>query len=102
LLFAPKAKKSAKPATAPKAARRTQKSADARTNKKAEVIAMMKSAKGTTLAEIADAGRHRRLQRGTQPVESDWCKKARSGHPDAVSKYAPAPPLAFRNSVELF
>jgi hypothetical protein len=53
---APKAKKSAKPAKAAKAPRAGAKGAtDARSNKKAEVIAMMKRAKGVTLAEIVDA-----------------------------------------------
>jgi hypothetical protein len=53
---APKAKKSAKPAKAAKAPRGGKKGApDARSNKKAEVIAMMKRAKGVTLAEIVEA-----------------------------------------------
>jgi hypothetical protein len=53
---APKAKKSAKPAKAAKAPLSGKKGAsDARANKKAEVIAMMKRAKGVTLAEIVDA-----------------------------------------------
>jgi Protein of unknown function (DUF3489) len=50
---APKAKKSAKatkPAKAP-----AKKSASERSNKKAEVIALMKRAKGVTLAEIVEA-----------------------------------------------
>jgi hypothetical protein len=54
---APKAKKSAKSAKAAKGQRaRTQKGGTgARSNKKAEVIAMMKRAKGVTLAEIVEA-----------------------------------------------
>jgi hypothetical protein len=53
---APKAKKSAKPAKAAKARAATKKGAtDTRSNKKAEVIAMMKRAKGVTLAEIVEA-----------------------------------------------
>jgi hypothetical protein len=53
---APTAKKSAKPAKAAKARAATKKGAtDTRSNKKAEVIAMMKRAKGVTLAEIVEA-----------------------------------------------
>jgi hypothetical protein len=53
---APKVKKSAKPAETAKAPRSRKKGAtDARSNKKAEVIAMMKRARGVTLAEIMDA-----------------------------------------------
>ncbi len=52
---ASKAKKSAKPARAAKAPRAKKGAADARSNKKAEVIAMMKRAKGVTLAEIVEA-----------------------------------------------
>jgi hypothetical protein len=52
---APKAKKSAKPAKPAKALRAKKGAADARSNKKAEVIAMMKRAKGVTLAEIVEA-----------------------------------------------
>jgi hypothetical protein len=57
---APKAKKSAKAATPKKAAKAPQgrapkRAAEERTNKKAEVIAMMKRAKGATLAEIVEA-----------------------------------------------
>ena len=54
---APKAKKSTKPAKAAKAPRVGAKkgATDARGNKKAEVIAMMKRAKGVTLAEIVEA-----------------------------------------------
>jgi hypothetical protein len=53
---APKGKKSAKPAKLAKAPRGAKKGAtDARSNKKAEVIAMMKRAKGVTLAEIVEA-----------------------------------------------
>jgi hypothetical protein len=53
---APKAKKSTKPAKAAKAPRVGAKkgATDARGNKKAEVIAMMKRAKGVTLAEIVE------------------------------------------------
>jgi hypothetical protein len=53
---APKATKRAKAAAPKKPARapRAQKS-EARSNKKAQVIAMMKRAKGVTLAEIVDA-----------------------------------------------
>jgi hypothetical protein len=54
---APKAKKSAKPAKAAKAPRVGAKkgATDARSNKKAEVISLMKRAKGVTLAEIVEA-----------------------------------------------
>ena len=50
---APKAKKGAKRAKAAKAPRAKKGATDARSNKKAEVIAMMKRAKGVTLAEIS-------------------------------------------------
>ena len=49
---AAKAKKAAKPA---KPAKKAARPAAERTNKKAEVIAMMKRAKGATLAEIMEA-----------------------------------------------
>jgi hypothetical protein len=55
---APKAKKTAKaalPKKEAKATKKTPKPAAERTNKKAEVIAMMKRAKGVTLAEIVEA-----------------------------------------------
>jgi hypothetical protein len=52
---APKAKKTAKPAKAAKAPRAKKGATEARANKKAEVIAMMKRAKGVTLAEIMTA-----------------------------------------------
>jgi hypothetical protein len=53
---APKAKKSAKPAKAAKAPRASaKKGATEARNKKGEVIAMMKRAKGVTLAEIMEA-----------------------------------------------
>jgi hypothetical protein len=59
---APKAKKTAK---ASKPAKKAPKPAAERTNKKAEVIAMMKRAKGVTLAEIIDAtGWQRHTVRG--------------------------------------
>jgi hypothetical protein len=48
-----KAKKS--PAKAPRPARAKQGATESRSNKKAEVIAMMKRAKGATLAEIVEA-----------------------------------------------
>ena len=57
---APKAKKSAKAAApkkegkAPRPARAQKGATEARTNKKAEVIALMKRAKGATLAEIME------------------------------------------------
>ena len=50
---APKAKKAAKGKKAPARAKPAPKASD-RTNKKAEVIAMMKRAKGVTLAEIME------------------------------------------------
>jgi hypothetical protein len=50
---APKAKRSAKPKKPAKAP--AKKSASERDNKKAEVIAMMKRAKGVTVAEIVEA-----------------------------------------------
>jgi len=52
---APKPKKSAKLAKAAKAPRARKGATDARSNKKADVIAMMKRAKGVTLAEIIAA-----------------------------------------------
>jgi hypothetical protein len=52
---APKAKKGAKRAKAAKAPRAKKGATDARSNKKAEVIAMMKRTKGVTLAEIVEA-----------------------------------------------
>ena len=54
---APKAKKSAKPAKPAKArpARAQKGATEAHSNKKADVIAMMKRAKGVTLAEIVEA-----------------------------------------------
>jgi hypothetical protein len=52
---ASKAKRGAKPAKAAKAPRAKKGATDARNNKKAEVIAMMKRAKGGTLAEIVEA-----------------------------------------------
>jgi hypothetical protein len=48
---APKAKKTAKSATPTKPAKKAPKPTAERSNKKAEVIAMMKRAKGVTLAE---------------------------------------------------
>ena len=50
---APKSKKAAKRKKAPARAKSAPKASD-RTNKKAEVIAMMKRAKGVTLAEIME------------------------------------------------
>jgi hypothetical protein len=50
---APNAKRGAKPKTPAKAP--AKKSASERSNKKAEVIALMKRAKGVTLAEIVEA-----------------------------------------------
>jgi hypothetical protein len=63
---APKAKKSAKPAKAAKGPRSGKKGAtEARANKKADVIAMMKRAKGVTLAEIvATTGWEKHTVRG--------------------------------------
>ena len=52
---APKAKKAAKPT---KPAKKAPKPAADRSNKKAEVIAMMKRAKGVTLAEIMTYASH--------------------------------------------
>ncbi len=52
---APKAKKTAKAAKPAKPARKAPKPAAERSNKKADVIAMMKRAKGVTLAEIMEA-----------------------------------------------
>jgi hypothetical protein len=60
-----KAKKSANPAKAAKAPPAKKSATDARANKKAEVIAMMKRAKGVTLAEIVEAtGWQRHTVRG--------------------------------------
>ena len=63
---APRAKKSAKPAKAAKVPRAAKKGAsEAPANKKAEVIAMMKRAKGVTLAEIvATTGWQKHTVRG--------------------------------------
>jgi hypothetical protein len=62
---APKAKKTAKSAMPTKPAKKAPKPAGERSNKKAEAIAMMKRAKGVTLAEIMDAtGWQKHTERG--------------------------------------
>jgi cytochrome c5 len=62
---APKPKKTAKAAKPTKPAKKAAQPAAERTNKKPEVIVMMKRAKGVTLAEIMDAtGWQKRTARG--------------------------------------